>query len=85
MSPLEQVLEQALRLSLADQLKLADRLEETIQTAMPGPPPGMLDVDSPKLLDELERRMANYLADPSTALPYEEVMAELRRRQDAGL
>lgn len=36
---------------------------------------------SPEMKAELDRRLAAHRADPSTAIPWEQVKAELRRRQ----
>jgi putative addiction module component (TIGR02574 family) len=36
--------------------------------------------ESPELLEELDRRMADYHADPSSAVPWETVKAKLLER-----
>ena len=62
---------QALSLPLAERMRLVDELWESI----------LLQADEVPLTDEqraeLDRRLARYEADPSTASPWDEVRARL--------
>lgn len=85
MSAVEQLLEQALALPISEQIALADQLDQAILSAIPPQVPEEEGTDSDELLAELNRRMEEYLKDPSIAVSGDEVIAELRRRQAAGL
>ncbi len=85
MPDLQEVLKSAMSLPLADRITIADRLEESILEAIPHQLAEADGTTDAEFLAELERRMAEYLKDPSIAIPGHEVIAELRRRQAAGL
>jgi putative addiction module component (TIGR02574 family) len=62
------------KLTVAERVALIDRIRETLidDDALPLPD---------ALLDEMERRAAELDADPSKAIPHEEMMKRLRARQ----
>lgn len=85
MTAVEQVLESALALPIADRIALADRLDQAIRSAIPHEIPEHEGTTSDELLAELDRRVEEYLKDPTTAISGDELIARLRRRQAAGL
>jgi putative addiction module component (TIGR02574 family) len=65
------LLDELLRLPDAERLELAEALLESL-----GELPSLTD----EQIAECERELAEHRADPSSALPWEDVMAELRSR-----
>lgn len=69
MSPLENVVRQALSLELGDRAKLAERLLQSLD--------GLSEAEIEQLwLDEAERRLEDYRAGRSEGIPAEEVFRE---------
>jgi putative addiction module component (TIGR02574 family) len=84
MTAVEQILQHALALPIADRIALADRLDQAILSAIPNEVAEEEGTSSEELLAELNRRVEKYLNDPSTAISGDELIARLRRRQAAG-
>lgn len=59
------------KLPLAERRKIVDELEESIREEEADM------METPELLAELNRRYQEYLADPSSATPWEEVKSSL--------
>ena len=62
------------KLSIPERLQLVEDIWDSIAEeteAMPVPP---------EVLDEAERRLAEHRADPDSAIPWEEVRADLYKR-----
>jgi len=68
------LLEQALRLPVAERIRLADDLYDSVSGS-----PGSVRL-SDEQLAELERRLEDYRANPDGAVPWEEVQSRLRKR-----
>jgi len=68
------ILEMATKLPYAERCELVEELEATLNPP-PGPPMTVAEFRA-----ELDRRWAEYVADPSTARPVEDVMEEIRRK-----
>jgi putative addiction module component (TIGR02574 family) len=85
MTAVEQILQHALALPIAERIALADRLDQAIRSAIPNEVPEEDGTNSEELLAELDRRVEQYLKDPSTAISGDELIARLRRQQAAGL
>jgi putative addiction module component (TIGR02574 family) len=85
MLTIDEILEAARKLPLSEQIQLADRLEAEIPEAIPHSIAEADGVTGEGLLAELQRRWEDYESGRTKALPADEVIAELRRRQAAGL
>jgi putative addiction module component (TIGR02574 family) len=85
MPEVQEVLKSAMSLPLVDRIAVAERLEESILEAIPHQVAETDGTTDAEFLAELERRMAEYLNDRSVGIPGHEVIAEMRRRQAAGL
>ena len=69
MSPLENVVQQALRLELRDRARLTEKLLESLD--------GLSEAEIEQLwLDEAERRLEDYRAGRSEGIPAEDVFRE---------
>lgn len=69
MSPLENVVQQALRLELRDRAKLTERLLQTLD--------GLSEAEIEQLwLDEAERRLEDHRAGRSEGIPAKDVFRE---------
>ena len=79
----EQVLQSALALPIADRIALADRLDEEILRSITHEVPEEEGTNADEFLAELERRVEEFLKDPSIAISGDELIAELRRNQAA--
>jgi putative addiction module component (TIGR02574 family) len=66
-----------LKLSEAERIQLAQDLWDSIPPDSEALSPRSVD------LDEWDRRLAEHDADPSSAIPWEDARAELRRRHGA--
>lgn len=66
-------------LTVAERLDLIDRLWASIEEEC-GPPPNSLAPE--ELMAELERRLENHHRDPSAAVPWEDVLADLDKEID---
>lgn len=64
-------LEELKKLPLAERLQIVEELTISIHEEQSD------FVESPELIEELQRRYAEYLADPSSAIPWETVKAQL--------
>ena len=62
------------KLSIAERLQLVEDIWDSIAEETPVMPV------PPEVLDEAERRLAEHQADPDSAIPWEEVRAELYKR-----
>lgn len=72
-----QLLEQVRQLSVREQVELVDEILEGL------PVEEEMDQSpnlSPAQIAELDRRMAEHLADPSSAIPWSEVKREINER-----
>jgi putative addiction module component (TIGR02574 family) len=67
-------IEQLRRLPLEKRLELIEALWQSIESET-GPHP-----ISDEFADELDRRFAEHVADPSSSIPWETVRAEMRRQ-----
>jgi len=84
MTAVEQILQDALALPVADRIALADRLDQAIRSAIPSEVPEDEGTNSGELLAELDRRVERYLNDPTTAISGDELIARMRLRQATG-
>ena len=62
------------RLSIAERLQLVEDIWDSIAEET-----GTVPIP-PEVLDEAERRLAEHRQDPTSAIPWDEVKAELYRR-----
>lgn len=76
----EQVLQSALALPIADRIVIADRLDESIRSEIPHEVSEDDGTTPNELLEELDRRVERHLKDPSTAISGDEMIARLRRQ-----
>lgn len=81
MTSREQVLQQALALTIEDQALLLDSLEQQLLSQLDFEASAGDGFAGSELLAELRRRSTDFSANPSTARPVEQVMKELRQRQ----
>jgi putative addiction module component (TIGR02574 family) len=68
------LLNELLQLPPAERIELAQELWDSIDPGADLPPL------TPEQMKEVDRRLAEHLRDPSTAIPWEEVRARLRAR-----
>lgn len=83
MTTVEKVLQSALALPIADRIALSDRLDEAILQSIPHQVPEEEGTNADEFLAELDRRVEEYLKDPSIAISGDELIAEMRRRRAA--
>lgn len=69
------ILEAALKLPEHEREQIAHKLWESVP-----PLPKILYEDDPGFVEELDRRMEEHRRDPSTAVSWDEVRDELRKR-----
>jgi hypothetical protein len=81
MSPRDQILKEALTLPLADQAFVASRLEDSIALLIAPETSETAGTDARELLTELQRRSANYRNGTTTARDADDVLNDLRDRQ----
>lgn len=75
----DEILQQALALPLTDRLYIADALEQSLADLPPPEGEGRL-VSPAEFLAELERRSADLRSGKTKAIPADEVMAEMWKR-----
>lgn len=68
------IIDEIRRWSVADRIRLIQRIWDTIEADSPAPPAP----DSPR--EEIRRRVEAYRRDPSLAIPAEDVFRELDER-----
>jgi putative addiction module component (TIGR02574 family) len=84
MTARDRVLQDVLTLPLEDQLFVAEQLEERLDQRMhPAVPPGER-LTGEEFAAEILRRSEAYRKGETTAMPWEEFIAEQRRRQARG-
>lgn len=69
-------IDQLRRLPLEKRLELIDELWQSVESET-----GLPSI-SEEFADELDRRHAEHVADPSSSIPWEVVRAEMRRQLD---
>lgn len=71
---MDPIIEQLRDLPLEKRLEIIAALWESVEIEL-GPEP-----ISDELADELDRRYAEHVADPSSSIPWEQVRADIRRQ-----
>lgn len=65
------------KLPLAERLQLVEELWDSIEKDQDALP------DAPELIEELRARQAVYLADPTSAIPWEDALKRIRSGREA--